>query len=242
MERYPRFFVERTKIIHPHIFIEDDQVSHIYKSLRLKSGDKIIIFDGEENKFQAEIITSAKKFIELKKEDRLEIKTPKFNLVIGLSLPRINKVDDLIDNLNQLNVTEFVPIISRYSNAYEKDFFRKKDRFKKIAIESCKQSERDLPIRIHDPIKIDSLNEITKEFDLKIIATTKSVDLITQDLFKQEYKSVFTLLGPEGDFTKEEVAQLQSEGYKSVSFGQTILRTELAPVYLASVVKYIYER
>ena len=112
--------------------------------------------------------------------------------------------------------------------------------FQKIAKEASEQSHRTL---IPEVLGVYDINNIPHDLlaDLNLLAYEKEAGQ-TSDFINKDAKSISVMIGPEGGFSDEEVAKLVKDGFKLISLGKRILRTETAAVYALSVISYLLEK
>ena len=85
-----------------------------------------------------------------------------------------------------------------------------------------------------------TIKELIKEdYDLKLIASTKEENLISNYLQNiKKYDKIIVVIGPEGGIEPKEEEELNKSNFISVSFGKLILRVETAAIYVASIINY----
>lgn len=216
---------------------------HIINVMRMKVGDTIeIVFDrkvylcklNEVNKYNLiyEIVKEKKEDNELKKK-----------IIVAFSLVNETKTDFIIQKCTELGVYSFIPIITERSKIKIGEKENKKiERWNKIAKESSEQSHRNI---IPTVSKIYSLNELIKiDADLKILCSTKEKEKNIKKLLQNStnYDTIILVVGPEGGISEKEETFLNLNGFNSVTFGNTILRTETAPIFAVSAIKYEFMR
>lgn len=226
------------------IILSKDDEHHVTHVMRNKVGDKIeVVSNG--TLYLGEIKSFSPLNIEV--IEKIESKSNSKNMTLFFALAKGEKIDLVIQKATELGVKNIVLIeTKRCVVKYEKgDFERKLVRYNKIAKEACEQSRRlDLP-NIYGVYKI---NEIPKELLTGNLYVAYEKEAGKTGSFYDELinltcdSSVAVAIGPEGGFELDEVAALNSLGFKNVSLGNRILRTETAAIYALSVVGFILER
>lgn len=239
MDRTPRFYFHRDNCFQDKIIINDDQVGHITKSLRLNIGDKVILFDGKDTKYLSEIVDLTRREVTTKVIEELELNVSNVKIDIAQSIPKSKKLDEIIKKLTEIGINTIIPIESQYSEKKGNDILKKYDRFESIIINACKQSERDIITKLSEPTKIHEILNATG-YDLKIIASAKGDIKKLSEVLDSKYNinNVLYLIGPEGGFSKEEISLAVKNGFVQVKINDNILRTETAAIYLGSILKY----
>lgn len=212
--------------------LDNEDSKHCVKVLRKKNGDNINILDGNGNVYLARIIDNNLKETKLEVISKIYYEREKFGLHIGISLLKsVDRFEWFVEKACELGVTEISPIICKNT---EKNNY-KIERLKKITISSIKQSQNKyLPI-INDITTFNNL--ISNKFDNldKYIAFCNSDDNIHFNKFNLTNKSIIVLIGPEGDFSTNEIKLALENDFKGISLGKNRLRTETAGIFACSI-------
>ena len=106
---------------------------------------------------------------------------------------------------------------------------------KKIALAAAKQSQRNAVPRLEEVKDIKEVLAQSTEYDLKLIPALIGERKPLKEIFaKQEPKKILALIGPEGDFTSEEVALAVQHGCIPISLGDLVLRVDTAAIAVAA--------
>ena len=114
---------------------------------------------------------------------------------------------------------------------------KKLDRYKKIALEACKQCGRSKPLEVKDCITFKNLLQSLNIYERCYFAYENAETGNFDDA--KNFKKICVIIGAEGGFSEEEANSLKLAGAKEVSLGKRILRCETAPLYAMSVINYI---
>jgi len=237
-----RFFFEQQNVIDGRVLLFGDDVKHIRDVLRLKTGDKIELCDGDCREFIAELVELDKKQIvaelKLSRDSFAESET---NVILFQSIPKGDKMDEIVQKCVELGVKQIVPIISqrtviKFKTDEEKQ--KKVERWAKIAKEAAKQSRRGVIPVVRNPIAFEKALTL-KEDMLGIVSSEherfKTLNSIIEE--KPENKStIAVLVGPEGGWEKSEVDLAVDSLWQPFTLGHRILRTETAGLAIVSVV------
>lgn len=236
-----RFFVLKNNISENKIVIsEPRQIHHLKDVLRLKFNDAICVFDEDSNEYVC-LIQSFKPriMLEIKKRIKIPPASKKINLSVACALPKNSNMDDIVDKLTQLGIDRIIPL--KTGRVIVKLDAKKQDlrlrRWVRIAQSAAQQSQRvNLPVI--EPIKdMDEVLAESGDYDLKLIPTLSKERKTLKEVLKDaRLRNILVLIGPEGDFTDEEVAMAVKSGCVPVSLGKQVLRVETAAV---SVVSFI---
>lgn len=203
--------------------LSEEESRHCSQVLRHPKGDEILIFDGIGGKHRAMLTQVSKKMcaFEIQSSEIVPKKRFKIHLAIAPT-KNIDRMEWLTEKLSEIGVDEITFIQTKHSE-------RKKlrvDRLEKKAISAMKQSGNPFLLQINN---LTSFNDFVSgcESDLKLIAHVDESHTYLKNMLKAK-RSVTILIGPEGDFSKEEVAFAKEMGFQPVSLGQNTLRTETA--------------
>ena len=236
-----KFFASSQNITDEKIIIsEKEQVHHIKDVLRLKLKEKVKISDNKGNEYLTEITGLLPEKIILTIKERLITQEQKMKLTVACAIPKQAKIDDIIDKLTQLGVDRIIPmltqrVIVKIDKAKSKERLL---RLQKIALSAAQQSKRrTLPLI--DPLK--NIKEVfleSKDFDLKLIPALFSQRKTLKEILSGKTpKNILALIGPEGDFTDEEMQMALKSGFVPVTLGELVLRVDTAAVTVASFIK-----
>jgi len=214
---------------HPNPIAEsqltEEESLHAIKVLRLKELDLIHLMDGKGNLFEAEIRkANAKKCEFAVLNTKTEVKKRNYRLHVAVSPTKnIDRIEWFIEKAVEIGIDEISFLLCDHSERKNIN----QDRIEKIAISAMKQS-----MNLFLPV----LNEMTS-FS-KFISKSKNETCFIahleegdRKLFKKEISStndILIMIGPEGDFSKEEIEEALNNHYIPVSLGESRLRTETA--------------
>jgi 16S rRNA (uracil1498-N3)-methyltransferase len=209
--------------------LSEETSKHCVQVLRMKTGDQLNITDGKGHLFTATILSPDKKHTEVK------IETSAFNaplerkIAIGISLLKNNsRFEWLLEKATEIGIGEIIPLICHRT---ERQHFRH-DRMNNILIAAMLQSQQTwLPV-LSRPIPFREVLSLTHAQKLIAHCETQQKQELKDTSIKGE---VLILVGPEGDFSAEEISAALQNNFQPVSLGQTRLRTETAGVVAAAI-------
>lgn len=245
-----KFFVKDNQIEDKKVTIIGEDVNHIKNVLRLQKNEEIQICNSDTSK------SYISKIIELNNENILvgileECKeTTEANVSIHIfqGLPKQEKMETIIQKATEIGVSDITPVKMERCvvKLDEKTASKKIERWQKIAEVAAKQSKRDKIPGVHLCINLKSLYEKLQEYDIVIMAYEEeretSIKEILTSLPHGKKLKIAVIVGPEGGISKDEVELLSKlHNIKVVTLGKRILRTETAPLVLASVIMYEFD-
>jgi len=202
-----------------------EEALHCIKVLRKKEGDEILLTDGKGFFYDAEIMQANPKHCIVNILNTIE--QPKgwdFNLQIAFAPTKnIDRIEWFAEKATEIGIDRLSPILCQHSERKE----IKTQRIEKILISAMKQSQKALLPQLDD---IQSFSKFIKqEYDgQKFIAHCYPQEkVLLKDIYKKGGNALI-LIGPEGDFSEEEVKMATDSGFKPISLGDSRLRTETA--------------
>lgn len=226
-----RYF-STTPIREERIVLEGDEAHHLLHVMRAGPGDRVVLFDGSDWEFEAEVAACQRRSAELAIVGRQEVNRElAHRLVMAVALPKGDRQKWLVEKLTELGVTELVPLETEHSVAQPGRGTI--ERLTRTVIEASKQCGRNRLMQISPAQMLtDFLNVPTnKAFVQRIIAhpTGKEFDDVIR-----HYSDTFCAVGPVGGFSDAELSAALAAGWEAVSLGPRILRIETAAIALAA--------
>lgn len=210
---------------------------HLVSVLRAKSGQSIVLFDGTGVEYAAEIIEITKKQVRVTVGQAVQVEREsplKITLFQGLS--RQERMDYVIQKAVELGVFRIVPIITERAQVRLTDDrrLRKMQHWQRIIESACEQSGRTVLPVIEQPVLWQDVIHLETE-SLKLVCSPWHRGLHWSQL--ERPAAVHLMIGPEGGLSEEEVATAVANGYRPMSMGPRILRTETAAVAALSLLQ-----
>ncbi|MFJ9497718.1 16S rRNA (uracil(1498)-N(3))-methyltransferase [Brevibacillus centrosporus] len=242
-----RYFALPDHFNEHEVTIVGDDVHHIVNVMRSKEGEKIFVSDGAGRSAVAKLVSlSAKEvratIVELLNEQReLPIR-----VTIGQGLPKGEKMEWILQKGTELGAYSFFPFSSERTivKLDAKKEAKKLERWRKIVKEAAEQSHRDVLPELMAPVSFREALKAGEQYTRCAIAYEKEGGTTMHQVLTEMTadESLLVLIGPEGGFTPDEVAQAEAKGFLSVSLGPRILRTETASQYVLACASYQFER
>lgn len=220
------------QISNTEIILDENDSRHATKSLRLKINDSVKVVSGNGELYTTSIIDSHPKKTILSIIDKKEFER-EIPLILAFSPTKNNDRNEwIIEKGIEIGMTSCIPIYSQNSERRKWN----NERMKKISIAAMKQSGRFWLPKINNPVNFDDFI-ITKQPDAKFIAHCKAANKQSLKKLTNEKNPQLILIGPEGDFTREEIDLAISNKFKEITLGNNRLRTETACLVALSLMK-----
>lgn len=219
-----------------YVVLPEEEAAHAVRVLRKRPGDEIVVVDGEGGWYRVRLDeVTPRQAAGAILETRRDVGEPGYDLRIGLALlNNRNRYETFLEKAVELGVSEVIPLVTH--RTMKASF--KPARAHKIALAAMKQCGRSRLISLAEPQPLaDVLRNTSADLtfighELAAPEQTLAVALDGQSSFG----SLCILIGPEGGFTEDEVAEAGRAGYAPVSLGPRRLRAETAALVAASTV------
>ena len=205
--------------------LPEQESQHCVKVLRMKEGDKLTVTDGKGFFHECTLVHAHPKQCTVSIQNSVE--KPKgwgFRLRIAFApTKQMERNEWFVEKAVEIGIDQFTPILCKYSERKEV----KKERFEKIVVSAMKQSQQAVIPVIDEMISFDQFVE--KSFaGRKFIAHCHPTPKVPLPKTYRKGEDVLILIGPEGDFSEEEIQKAIDLGFEPISLGENRLRTETA--------------
>ncbi|HEY5406700.1 MAG TPA: RsmE family RNA methyltransferase [Ginsengibacter sp.] len=223
------FFFEENLPDEENFTLSEETSKHVVQVLRINLNENILITNGQGQVLTVRLTKADKKNAEVQIVSKSVSTKVIPRISIGISLIKNNnRLEWFLEKATEVGVSEIIPIICERT---EKQHFRH-DRMKNILVSAMLQSQQAWLPKLHETVKFKVLIE-DQSYENKYIAhcIDDKKNLLSTEITSSGNQIM--LIGPEGDFTKEEVATALKNNYIPVSLGETRLRTETAGIVAA---------
>lgn len=208
--------------------LDAEESRHCVKVLRKQAGDTIQIIDGKGSFYTARIIKADPRLCTFEIIEQTPEIQKDYHIHIAIAPTKnLDRIEWFVEKAVELGVDEFSFVIC--GNSERKDL--KLDRLERKAISAMKQSLKARLPRLNKMIHFHTFLEELSAIEEKYIAYVDFEDPSPPlKSLLQPNRSYCVLIGPEGDFSREEIALALQKGFQPVSLGQSRLRTETAGI------------
>ena len=219
----------------------EEESAHCVRVLRHRAGDRINIIDGHGTMYDCTLVADLPKGAEARIEQAHQNwGGHPYDLTMAVCPTKnIDRYEWFAEKATEFGVDRIVPVIGEHSERK----ILKQERMNRILLSATKQSLKASIPELSDTTSVREFIESTAETDaLKMIAYCfedgQERTSIREVLEKNDAKEVIVLIGPEGDFSREEADAAVAAGYVPVHIGESRLRTETAALASVSMVYY----
>ena len=248
-----RFYVPKNEITAQSIVIKNpDDIHHLARVLRLRIGAEIFISDGEGSSYVA-LISSIQRHavvLEIKRKQTTKQDNDKvIHITLAVAVPKNTRFEDIVDKATQLGIDAIVPLFTKRTITQRNVFEKKRSRFRRIMISAAKQSGALFLPDLKESLAFNDLIKKTIDYDVCLLPNLSHQSLSLKEAIqpfasrKQEKPiKILVLIGPEGDFTKEEISLAFKAGCRGIGLGESILRVDTAAIVVAGFLKLYFSK
>jgi len=257
-----RFYVPKEAVSGNRITISGKEAHHILDVMRLKVSDTVTVFDGTGKEYTGIVKEAHRRSLSLEiTATRSAARKERHSVTLIQAIPKKEKMDYIVEKATELGVERIIPVMTERTIP---DWGESKkagivERWRKISLESAKQcgradlpeinpiiSFRELICHCEEPKAIASpINRLATAvwvYDLKLIAALNDRAIKLKDALKScPPGKVAIAIGPEGDFTTQEIALCEKSGFKLVSLGPRVLKSDTAGLAALAAINYEYQ-
>jgi len=234
-----RYFIPPEQLTESEAIVTGDDAHHIANVMRARTGDTIIISNGDNREVLAKLEHISKDRVIADVVEPLPmLAEPAIRVTIAQSLPKGDKLETVIQKGTEIGAVRFLPFVSeRTVVQYDaKKESKRLERWHKIAKEAAEQAHRNRIPAVEPPCSWKQLMQAAREADKAFFCYEKEEGTMLKQAVVQAIAerggtagmNVMLIVGPEGGFTEREAAEAEAAGCVCVKLGRRILRTETA--------------
>lgn len=232
----PYFYVGNYSEGQSEVQLDENNSRHVIQVLRMLEGEQLNLTDGKGNLLTGEISKAHKKHCIVNIQHSTQSIQHSRKIKIGISLLKnTSRFEWFLEKATEIGITEVIPLICERT---EKQKFRY-DRMKDICISAMLQSQQSwLPI-LEEPVNFKDFVS-NKNYDTtKFIAHCEDSKKKELSVAKFSNESLLIAIGPEGDFSTNEIESAIQNDFIPISLGKTRLRTETAGIVAVTLLANI---
>ena len=220
------------------VLLDQEQSAHCVRVLRHREGDTISVIDGQGSLYECRLVDADPKAAVATVIGR----TPDFgahpyHLTMAVCPTKnIDRFEWFAEKATEIGVDVIAPVFGDRSERR----VLKTDRIRRLAVSATKQSLKGRVPEVREPVSVAEFVASAPEGSLRLICYCEDDESrrisMQEALAASDVRDVVVLIGPEGDFSPEEVSAALSSGWKPVHLGSSRLRTETAAVVAATAV------
>lgn len=219
-----------------------DEARHASQVLRMKSGDSVIVFDGQGRRASAEILGISRDRVPLKLGEILPSRSPMPAITLAQAIPKGKNMDLIVQKSVELGIAVIQPLVTRFTVVQPGE--GKAEKWRRNALEACKQCGQDTLPEIAEPLAFDRwIAGQANAPGLKLIASLSAEAASLRKILRDHPATTHAtlLVGPEGDFSPAETSAAIDAGFLPISLGSIVLRVETATLFALSALRYEFD-
>ena len=211
-----------------------DESRHAVKVLRMQPGDTIHLTDGYGFLYTAFIQDANPKKCSFTISEMKEISKRNFSVAIAIAPTKnSDRTEWFVEKAIEIGIEEIYFIICKTSERKTVNM----ERMNKIAISAMKQSGQARLSQLHEMAPFGEM--VGHTASQKFICQVDAGNPVHLKSLAKAHSNYLVLIGPEGDFTQEEIQQATANGFQKVSLGPNRLRTETAAITACQILNFV---
>src|ERR1043165_9410316 len=219
-------------VLNEYCVLDETESRHVSTVLRKRESEELYVFDGKGSLFDARIETISKKEVTVRVVRLLEKANddaPKLHIAIAPP-KNIERLEWFAEKVTEIGVSEITPVLCKHSERKE----LRTDRIEKVMLAACKQSLKLTIPKVNSVVKFGDFVAANHGKMRRYIAYCDEKAIHLKDAYHDGFDAL-VLIGPEGDFLKEEVLLAEKHEFETVGLGKSRLRLETAGIFAATV-------
>lgn len=238
--RIPRLYHPAPLATDTVVALDDNAANHVARVLRLRPGAQVILFNGQGGEYPAVLERLDKQRVEVAVGGFVEREAESpLRVTLAQGVSRGERMDYTIQKAVELGIDRIVPVFAQRSvvNIQGERLDKRVRHWQGVASSACEQCGRNRVPPVSDALRLDDWLRQDDGVLKLILHPDAPLDL---SRVAPPTGPISLLIGPEGGFTPQELAQAQDSGYVGLRLGPRILRTETAAVVALSVLQTIW--
>lgn len=230
----------RTAVLH----LTGREAHHALHVLRVREGEKVTVLDGDGHELFCQVGTASRDTVQLEVVEKKSHSALPCRITLLQAIPKGKLFESIVQKATELGAFRIVPILSErvVSKLDGQEAAHKTDKWRQVAIEAIKQCGSAWLPQVELPLTPAGFLSRGEKFDLPLVAALEDERRHPRDYFadfqaqhNRRPASVCIWIGPEGDFTQEEMKSIKTAGALPITLGNLVLRSETAAIYCLSV-------
>lgn len=242
-----RFYLPPEFCTRPSLRLTGREAHHARSVLRLRRGEAVTVLDGVGSEIDCQVQDSGRDAVQLVVTNRNSTPRSPFQITLLQAVPKGKIIESIIQKAVELGVHRIVPLLTErvVTRLNSDDAAHKGEKLQLVAIEAIKQCGATWLPKVEAPMTPEEFLASGEQFDLPLIASLQPGSRNARDYFQafqsehaRKPATVCVWVGPEGDFTGDEVRKVQARGALPITLGRLVLRVETAATYCLSILNH----
>jgi 16S rRNA (uracil1498-N3)-methyltransferase len=242
-----RFYLPPEQCQAGRVCLTEGEAHHALHVLRVREGDPVQVLDGAGQVLDGRVLQVARDRVFVDVVSRHNVPTPMHRITLLQALPRGQLIESIIQKAVELGAARIVPLLSErvIARLDHEQTQAKQTRWQQVAIEALKQCGSPWLPAVEPAVTPHSFLGRREPVELALLgslqrnATHPRTRLKAFEAQHGRYPHTIQVwIGPEGDFTAEEITEIEAGGAFPITMGSLVLRTETAALYALSILHY----
>jgi len=242
-----RFYLPPEKCREDILWLDGQEARHALRVLRLQAGDDAIVLDGTGNEFSCKVESTSRDALSLRVKKKNFVPPPPCSFTLLVGIPKGKIIESIIQKSVELGARKIVPLLTErvITRLDDEGANLKREQWQQTAIEAMKQCGTAWLPEVEAPVSIEDFLARKEKLDLQLVGSLQKERRHPREVFREYEKangrlpeSAAVWIGPEGDFTPNELKAILGGGAHPISLGNLVLRVETAAVYCLSILNY----
>lgn len=242
-----RFYLPPGQCEGTSLLLSGSEAHHGLHVLRIRRGETVTVLDGKGLTLRCSVEETERDQVRLKVVEKCQAPPLPCQITLAQAIPKGRLFESIIQKATELSAARIVPLITERTvvRVEPPDVDDKVARWQQVAVEAIKQCGSPWLPTINSPRSIEKFVSESPRAELALVGSLRSDARHPRTCFEaferaqgRKPGSVSIAIGPEGDFTDQELSLLQSAAAQPITLGPLVLRTDTAAVYCLSVINY----
>ena len=242
-----RFYLPAAECKTAPLTLAGTEAHHALRVLRVRRGDRVTVLDGAGSEFICDVESYDRDKVQLNVVEKKLVPAPACQITLLQALPKGKIIESIIQKATELGAARIVSLLSErvVTDLDKKDAARKREKWQHVAIEAIKQCGMAWLPRVETSVTPQEFLERKEKFELPLLASLQPGARHPRAYFREfesqharRPKSACVWVGPEGDFSPNEIGGIMSTGALPITLGNLVLRVETAATYCLSILNY----
>jgi 16S rRNA (uracil1498-N3)-methyltransferase len=242
-----RFYLPPERCTESRLRLDGREAHHALNVLRLKAGERVTVLDGAGHEFLGEVADASRQALTLAIKEKRSTPAPPCPVTLLVGIPKGKIIESIIQKSVELGVRRIVPLLTErvVTHLDDEGVEQKREKWQQVAIEAIKQCGAAWLPEVEAPQTIPEFLARGESIELPLVGSLQTERRHPRTYFEEFQKqqgrlprSAGAWIGPEGDFTREELQLIQDSGARPITLGDLTLRVETAAIYCLAVLNY----
>jgi 16S rRNA (uracil1498-N3)-methyltransferase len=242
-----RFYLPPANCREALLRLDGREAHHALHVLRVQRGERVTVLDGAGNEFFCDVESATKNSLALEVKEKKFSPAPACAITLLVAVPKGKIIESIIQKSVELGAHRIVPLLTErvVTQLDDGGAEAKREKWQAVAIEAIKQCGARWLLKIEAPQTIAEFLARGEKIELSLVGSLQTERRHPREWILEFQKSHVRLpasaaawIGPEGDFTLDELKMIEAAGAKPVTLGALTLRVETAAIYCLSFLNY----